>query len=428
MILHIKIVGSATGKNTGNVSQSPRRANLTCERAVKALKWQVGDPAQFEIKDNDHHGYYLRMSRGGAKTWMYRYRLKGQLRRINFGRYPFIDCLQAFTAYHAAWTQVIGGVDIAAQMAKEKAAEQERPQAEPLTLSELFHDHYYPRYASTKKSKRNDWHYFTKKVEPGLGERVATEITPEDVEGLIRPLEVAGFTTGRLTLALLRKMYNWAMEPVSAERPGEGALLAENRQNPCRHYRLDPANKPKPIDRYLKADEIRRIWNALGEDNASRILKLQLLTGCRVGEVCGMHESELDREAKEWIIPAERVKTGRPHLVPLTDTMLGLIGPPGDGVVFKAKSKSGFPTNYAINQRLKRVCKKLSIDNVSTHTMRRTFITHLARMGVTTELRNRLTNHADQSVDAIYCQHDYSRERRNILVMWDQEMLSITSA
>jgi hypothetical protein len=109
---------------------------------------------------------------------MYRYKLRGQLQRINLGRYPFIDCLQAFNAYYAAWIQVTGGVDVAAQMAKEleKKAETPQPRVEPLTLSALFHEHYYPRYASAKKSKRNDWQYFTKKIEPALGPRSVDEV------------------------------------------------------------------------------------------------------------------------------------------------------------------------------------------------------------------------------------------------------------
>lgn len=409
------------------MSQSPRRANLTCERTVKAFKWQVGDPAQFEVKDIDHHGYYLRLSRGGAKTWMYRYKLKGKLRRINFGRYPFIDCLQAFNAYYAAWTQVIGGVDVALQMAKQKETEQSKQQTEILTVAALFHDHFYPRYVTAKRSGQTDKLLFSNKIEPSFGGRSIGEIQPADVERLIRPLEVKGYNTARLTLCVFRKMFNWALDPISAENPGDGPLIREGMLNPCRHYKLNPANKPKPIDRYLKADEIRQIWNALDDDNASRIIKLQLLTGCRVSEVCGMTESELDRDVNEWIIPAARVKTKRPHLILLTDTMLSLIGPRERGAIFKAKSNSGVTTNYAVNQRLKRLCAKLSIDKVSTHTMRRTFITHLARMGVSVDLRNRLTNHADHSVDGIYNQHDYLIEKRDILEKWDKELSVIIS-
>jgi integrase len=233
---------------------------------------------------------------------------------------------------------------------------------------------------------------------------------------------VAGYNTGRLTLAMLRKMLNWGAEPISAESPGDGALLPANHANPCRHYRLNARNKPKPIDRYLKADEIRRLWNALGDDPCGRIIKLQILTGCRVGEVCAMHGEELDRDAQEWLIPAERVKTGRAHLVPLTPRMSKLIGQPAKGFVFPGRSKQGYVTNIAVNQRLKRLCVRLSLNDVRTHTMRRTFITHLARLGVSVEIRNRLTNHADRSVDGIYCFHDFLPERREALEIWDREL------
>ena len=61
--------------------------------------------------------------------------------------------------------------------------------------------------------------------------------------------------------------------------------------------------------RYLKSDELRLLWNHFADDNSSRILKLQLLTGCKAGEVCGMRESELDRDANEWVLPSSRTKT-----------------------------------------------------------------------------------------------------------------------
>jgi len=395
---------------------------------VKALKWQVGDPKQFEVKDQDHPGFYIRLCRGGAKTWLYRYMLRGRLRRLNIGRYPYVSCVEAFNHYDNARIQVIGGIDIAHRKQAEQIAEKAKEQHNKLTLSTLFHDHYYPRYASKKKSKKNDWHYFTKKIESQLGPITADDITPNDIERLIRPIEARGYNTGRLTLALLRKTYNWAMNPCSAVNPGEGALLGSDMANPCRHYRLDSRNKPKPIDRYLKDSELKLLWNSLGDDHCSRILKLQLLTGCRVGEVCGMHESELDRDAKEWLLPASRVKTARPHLIPLTGKMLELIGAPVSGFIFEGRSTCGHITNYSVNQRLKRLCVSLSLDMVRTHTMRRTFITHLARMGVSIDVRNRLTNHADHSIDGIYNMHEYLIEKREALENWEQELTKIISS
>lgn len=76
---------------------------------------------------------------------MHCYKRRGKRRRINVGRYPFIDCQQAFNAYYAACTQVIGGVDVALQMAMQRERERAQPLVHPLTLSTLLHDHCYPR-------------------------------------------------------------------------------------------------------------------------------------------------------------------------------------------------------------------------------------------------------------------------------------------
>ena len=140
-----------------------------------------------------------------------------------------------------------------------------------------------------------------------------------------------------------------------------------------------------------------------------------------------MTETELDRDAMEWSIPAERSKNNRPHLIPLTDHMIKLIGPPSDGFIFPSVSKSGHTTSSGPIQRIERHCKQLDIEKVGTHTMRRTFITNMARLNVPTEIRNRLTNHADQSVDGKYNQHDYLEQKRDALIRWDRQLRAIIS-
>ena len=373
---------------------SKRKANLTVDRAVKSLKWQDGDPIQYEVKSEGHPGFYIRISKGGTKTWIYRYTFKGHVQRLPLGRYPSIGCAEAFSLYENARDQLKAGIDPLAQKKAAQAAEDREGKRSEFTLAVLFHDHYWPRFATNKRTSRNDWHYFTVKIEPVLGDTPADSVTPDDVERLIRPIERKGYSTGRLTLAILRKMYNWAVLPESAAIPGDGPLL--NIANPCRLYRLDKNNKTAPVVRFLKEKEIKAFWHSLGDGNSDRILKLQLLTGCRVSEVCGMTESELDRGDWEWSIPAERSKNNRPHLVPLTDQMIELIGPPADDFIFPAASKSGHTTSFGAIQCVTRHCEALGIADVGTHTMRRTFITNMARLNVPVDIQNRLTNHADQ--------------------------------
>jgi integrase len=396
--------------------RSKRIANLTVDRAVKALKWCDGDPIQYEVKSEGHPGFYIRISKGGTKTWIYRFTFNSRVQRLPLGHYPSIGCAEAFSLYEDARELRKAGISPVEQKKAEEAAERIERERSAFTVSVLFHEHFWPRYATRKRTSRNDWHYFNVKIEPVLGELPADSVTPDDVERLIRPIERNGFSTGRLTLAVVRKMYNWAVLPESAAEPGDGPLL--NIANPCRLYRQDKSNKPAPVDRFLKDQEIAVLWQCLSDRNPDRILKIQLLTGCRVSEVCGMAEKELDRDAMEWIIPAERSKNNRPHLVPLTVQMLELIGPPSDKFIFPSTSKSGHTTSYGPIQCIKRKCEALGIEKVSTHTMRRTFITNMARLNVPTEIRNRLTNHADQSVDGIYNQHDYLEQKRDALEKW----------
>jgi integrase len=364
----------------------------------------------------------MRVSKGNTKAWFYRYTFKGKVRRTPLGRYPSTGTAKAFKLYSDARDLLKAGTDPQAAKDAEQLAEQRESERQAFTLSVLFDDHYWPLYAINKRTAKNDKHYFTVKIKPALGAIPADSVTPVDVERLIRPIERAGFSTGRLTLALLRKMYNWAVLPDSAVVAGDGPLLDSSVANPCRLYRLNEKNKPAPVVRFLKDQEIASLWNSLGEGNSDRILKLQLITGCRVSEVCGMTECELDREAREWSIPAERSKNEREHLVPLTDQMLELIGPPAEGFIFPAASKSGHTTIFGAIQCVKRHCEALGITDVGTHTMRRTFITNMARLNVPTEIRNRLTNHADQSVDGIYNQHDYLEQKRTALERWDRRL------
>jgi hypothetical protein len=54
--------------------------------------------------------------------------------------------------------------------------------------------------------------------------------------------------------------------------------------------------------------------------------------------------------------------------------------------------------------------------------MRRTFVTKMARLGTPIEIRNRLTNHSDPSIDSRYNKHDYWTERLTALKKWDRKL------
>lgn len=405
-----------------------RIADLTNDISVRALRWREGDPVQFEVKDKVRKGFYIRVSKGGKKRWYFRYTKNRKVRAYSLGAFPEISCAKAFSRYEDAREEVDEGGDPYLTKKRAKEAENREKQRSEFTLKVLFYDHYLPRYSKPNlRTWKNDETYFETKIEPAIGKLPADEVSPKDVEKLIMPMERDGhFATARLTLATLRKIYNWAAKSSSAVNPGDGPLL--DVPNPCRHYEL--GEPPPPPDRVFSEDEIAKLWSRLGDSNTGKIAKLQLLTGCRVSEVAGMKWVEIDFEANTWLLPRSRAKNKKlALLVPLTKKMLELLDHENDSdYVFPADSMLDHTTPTGVLQMIKRSCKDLKIPRAGTHTMRKTFTTQMARLGVYKEIRDRLTNRMDASVDAKhYNFHDYYEEKKEALDRWDKEIARIVA-
>ena len=58
---------------------------------------------------------------------------------------------------------------------------------------------------------------------------------------------------------------------------------------------------------------------------AAKALEFAILTAARTGEVIGARWEEIDVEARLWVVPAERMKAGREHRVPLSDAAMAII-------------------------------------------------------------------------------------------------------
>jgi integrase len=99
------------------------------------------------------------------------------------------------------------------------------------------------------------------------------------------------------------------------------------------HSPIEGMTKPaggKPRERILTDSEIATLWSVLPSAlprsrQCQDIIRLCLITAQRVGEVAGMTRDELDLKAREWRLPASRVKNKHAHTVPLTDMAVTVI-------------------------------------------------------------------------------------------------------
>ena len=81
----------------------------------------------------------------------------------------------------------------------------------------------------------------------------------------------------------------------------------------------------KPRERVLSDAELRLVWQALGDNQYGTIIKLLMLTGQRVNEIAGLRWSEVDFDRGLIGLPGERTKNGRPHDIPMADTLRTLL-------------------------------------------------------------------------------------------------------
>jgi integrase len=181
-------------------------------------------------------------------------------------------------------------------------------------------------------------------------------------------------------------MFRWALSQDMVETDPTAGLKA-----------YDPGT---PRDRVLSSVEIEALWKWLDTDSfppgPADILKLQLATGARCGEISGMNADEVDRELWTWTLPAARSKNKRPRVTPLVGiarriTEARLAATPG-GPLFTAET--GKPLTAAhIGHYLLSRRGRLPVDKFTTQDLRRTVATVLAEMGIALELVAAVVGH-----------------------------------
>jgi len=273
------------------------------------------------------------------------------------------------------------------------------------------------------------------------GTRPITEIGADDIR---RVLQAAVDRDSKYQafhdFALIRRLFNWAI--------GTGKYGLE--ANPCRHLSTrDLIGERLARDRVLNDDELRALWRAtdrLGYPYGP-LYQLLLLTGLRLGEVCGAHWSEFDLERREWTIPAERMKKikggAKPFMVPLTDAMLTVLNSvprfnDGDFVFSNDYGKRPLRPNLfsdpkerldgIVLEELRKLAadpKRATLAPFVNHDLRRTVRTGLSALRIGEEVREAVLAHVRPGIKGAYDKYQYLDEKREALTLWNARLRSI---
>ena len=440
---------------------SRRRTDLT---AVD-LKNLAPRDREYEVMDPANPGFGVRVLPSGGLRFMYRYRDRtGKLRRITL-QSPDGEALTLATARREYRRQKAirddpgqGGdpLELRQQTAAEARIrlEAERAAAEKreYTIADLGAD-YLKWAARHKKSWRQDERHLDKVILPAWHERPANSITKRDVEALLGGFESADKLRMRNTIrALVLRVWNWGME-----RDKPGVTEAGNPVTGIKRIKAgDRARKRRFQDKEIRS----LLWllrNGYIAHTPAQILLLCLLTGCRKGEAIEAEWAEIDLEGATWRQPAAKTKNKEEHLVMLPRQAVKLLEaqretarrrrPSGNEkrglarYVFPSRDGQGHFHQDATNTALSRALAGLEglqasgnipdwveLTDVRPHDMRRIVTSGLAAMGVGIEVRNRITNHVDRSVDGEhYNTYAYDNEAREALQRWADRLDVMTA-
>jgi integrase len=389
---------------------------------------------RIEVADLRCAGLAFRVTAAGVRSWCFRFRdpQSGRDGRSTIGRYPDISLGQARQAADALRAQVASGINPIEQKRSD------RHDASSKTFRVLA-DRYLDEHARRfKRSHAADERCLELHILPKWGRRRFDQIERADVIELVEGIVKAGSPVqANRVQALISMIFSFALD----------ADLVKT--NPC--SRLKKRGAETRDTRVLSDDEINQFWHRTVLPPVTRrvglALRLVLLTGCRPGEAAGIAGSELadlNTPGKAaWLLPSDRAKNGRAHLVPLSETArstvlaaIELIAD-SDKYLFPSPVERGGPiTGHALTVAMRRITRKIEgsaletwkADPPSPHDLRRTVATRLSQMGTPPEDVAAILNHVRSDVTGRhYDQYQRAAEKRRALETWADSIQVITT-
>lgn len=389
----------------------PRKARELSALEVRRLtapgRWSVGGV----------DGLALQVTGPGARSWVLRVTAAGKQREMGLGSFPSVTLADARERARTLRTQLASGQDpVAERQAARSAAAAEREAQQ--TFSALA-EQYIAQHASGWKNAKHAAQWVATLetyAGPVLGKLLVRDISTAHVIKVLDPI----WLTKTETATRVRSRLELVLDFGAARGLRKGPNPARWRGN------LDAAlPKPAKVPKVqhhpaVPLADVAGVMARLQQQQGmgARALAFAVLTAARSGEVRGATWAELDLENALWTVPAERMKAGREHRVPLTAPALALLAALPEG-------KAGEPVFAAprggmlSDMTLTAVMRRMGLDAVP-HGFRSTFRDWAAeRTNFPAEAAEMALAHAvGDKVEAAYRRGDLFEKRRQMMDDW----------
>lgn len=367
----------------------------------------------------DGAGLYFRVTPTGGRGWIFRYMLDGKRRDLGLGPYPAVTLADARERALAARRQVVDKIDPVAERAR-AALERKKEAAKAMTFAQCAEAYMGAHRAGWRNARHAaQWPASLRDyVYPVIGELPVQAIDVALVMKIVEPLWNTKNETGTRVRGRIEVVLDWAAARGyrQGENPArwrghlENLLPKSSKVQRVEHHAALPYAKVAPVIADLRRQD------SVG----ARALEFLILTAARLGEVIGARWNEINLADRIWTVPAERMKSGREHRVPLSDSAIAImekmLAMRIDDSVFPS-SKPGSRISYLpLSLALKKACT----EKVTMHGFRSSFRDWVAEQtAFPTEVAElALAHQVGTKVEQAYMRSDLFDKRRQLAEAW----------
>jgi integrase len=384
-----------------------------------------------ELSDPDHPGLRVRCN-ATSRVFFYRYRASdGALRQIKLGEFGAMTLAAARSALQKKKLEREQGVD--PQIEKRKTRAESRRAREAVrvssyTVADLV-EHYVAEDLGKQKRGSEGERILRRELLPKLGARSAAALTRRELQDeVIRPTMARAPRVATQLLSRIRCAYAHGLE--------QGRLPDDHVSPTVGIKGAAQVRRKRALADGELATFLRWLPHSPYSQAVRDVLQLSLLTATRSGEIVAARWRDIDFERATW--QQHDSKTGEPHLVMLSRQALELLQYRREldkDFVFPSPKRKGHHIAQKAVGLAQYTARQATDDTAAsdplaagwtTHDLRRSAATGLARLGCPRVVQDRILNHTDGSIAAIYDRHAYDGEAREWLQKWADRLTALT--
>jgi integrase len=372
---------------------------------LTARKVETAKPGKY----SDGGNLYLIVSETGARKWVLRFTWRGRAKEMGLGSaasVPLADAREKAASARRKIAQGLNPID-----------ERKRDGGIP-TFGEMADDVRETLAAGFRNEKHKaQWKSTLETYAAPLRAKPVDTIATDDVLAVLKPI----WATKAETASRVRGRIEKVLDAAKAKGFREG-------ENPARwrghldHLLARPSKLSRGHHAAMPYEQVGGFIAKLRHREATAALALELciLTAARSGEILGMRWAEIDFDSKTWTVPADRMKAGREHRVPLSSRATAILRQLekvkiGD-FVFPGQARGKPLSNMAMEMMLRR----MKVDDATVHGFRSSFRdwagneSNFPRELTETALAHVIGDKAEQA----YRRSDALEKRRKLMDQW----------